>query len=252
MIPVDGVTGPAAKSASRSLATALCDGALARGWRTWRQGWSSLNLMVSNDSGPAWCRLRASSRDDHELLCRNRRVFEELEHRGCERQWRDCPGDESPDRSDPADRMVAWLWLAAGADRPGSWALVAMALRGDEGSRLCGRAVGDAACAQCIPDDGGEERSQGCARDRRAGAGRLVPSGSLQVAGRAGDAGDAFGAPAGRSEAGGRGDDPARPAAQFWAQGRKDHADAVCRSDQGAGERQRDAADHRGVAAGGT
>ena len=138
----DGVTGPC--QASRSLATALCGGALARGllggWR------SSLKLMVSRtESGMSRSKHHRGTTMvyyagiDVSLECSSVCVV-------------DASGKivrEGKVASEP-EALIAWFALAgvgAGADRAGSGAAVAMALRGDERSRPCGGAVGDAACA---------------------------------------------------------------------------------------------------------
>src|SRR5450631_3860805 len=122
-------------SASRSLATALCGGALARG----------LPRVVVvpqtdgvNKTESGFRPLQASSRDDHGLLCRNRRVIGMLQHLrfGLERD--DRAGGQGGERAGGADWVVPVAGLEPGADRLGGWTAVAMAVCRDAGSRPCG------------------------------------------------------------------------------------------------------------------
>src|SRR5262249_39580370 len=124
---VDGVTGlakPAARSLQRYVVARSLAACLARR--------SSLRLMVSSQRSRT-CPLQASSRDDHEPLCRNRRVIEMFERVCCGRERQDCSGGQDCERAGGVHCLV-WFTRARGdADRTGGWAHLAMALRGDAG-----------------------------------------------------------------------------------------------------------------------
>src|SRR6202035_5781031 len=130
------------------------------------------------------------------------------------------------------------FWLAGTgccADRTGGGTIVAVALRGDEGSWFGGRVIGDPARAEGAGDDAGEERSQRCARYRPADTAGLVPTGSLQVDWCAGDAGGADGPQAGAVEAFGCLEQCAGDFAGLWAQSRPSHEPEVRRTGRGPG-----------------
>ena len=90
------------------------------------------------------------------------------------------------------EALIGWfrsLGLGVVADRSGGWAVVAMALCGDEGSGPASGIAGDPPCTRRFQSDAGEDRPQRCAGDRPIDASWLVPAGSLQIAAGAGDAG---------------------------------------------------------------
>src|SRR5687768_15155362 len=118
--------------------------------------------------------------------------------------------------------MAGQAGSQAGADRPGSRSVVAMASWRVEPGRPEGGASGDPACARGVQGDVGEDRPQGCARDRAADALGLVSAGALQVAAGAGDAGAAGGAQAAAEAAARRGDERARDLAELRGEGRPD------------------------------
>src|ERR1700731_3217756 len=100
-------------------------GALARGLRLGvAASWSSLKLMVSLIRRPAIPPAPSISRDDHGLLCRNRRVIGTVKRM---RVGRGRPGGAV---------WVAWQSRSCDdADRVGGGASVAMVVCGDEASR---------------------------------------------------------------------------------------------------------------------
>src|SRR5216684_4270390 len=106
------------------------DGVTGRGFA---EGRSSLKLMVSKPES-SFRPLQASSRDDHDLLCRNRRVIGMLErvHCGCERE--DCAGGEGGERARGTDCLVRVAGVWGRTHWVGGWAAIAMAVRWAEGS----------------------------------------------------------------------------------------------------------------------
>src|ERR1700730_6255125 len=155
--------GPAGtEQAARSLRRYLVARSRAACLARWR---SSLRLMVSIQRSRA-SPLQASSRDDHELLCRNRRIIGMLERVYFGRERQDRAGGEGAERAGCADRLVRFARIWPRADRTGSRPPVAVVVCGDEASRPCRRAVGDPTREKCLQDDAGEDGSQGRARHR--------------------------------------------------------------------------------------
>ena len=129
-----------------------------------------------------------------------------------------CVVDGAADRSggkiaSEPDALIAWSGaLGMAMTRIGLEAgpLSQWLYAAHEGGGLRGGADGDAACPRCLQGDAGEDRSQGCPRDRPTDAAGLVPAGSLQVAACAGSARAADGTQAAAEQAARRRDKPAR------------------------------------------
>src|SRR5215210_7621429 len=112
--------------------------------------WSSLKLMVSLIRSPAIRLLQASSRDDHGLLCTNRRVIGTIKRvrRGWNRQ--DHSREEGCERTGCADGMDRFPGVRREPGWPGSWTAVAMAFHGNEAGRTRGRVAGDTPRSGCL------------------------------------------------------------------------------------------------------
>src|ERR1700674_1545447 len=74
--------------------------------------------------------LHASSRDDHELLCGNRRVIGMLERVRCRWRRQDRAREQGCERAGGLDRLVSQARIELDADRSRGRAAVAMALCG--------------------------------------------------------------------------------------------------------------------------
>ena len=140
-------------------------------------------------------------RDEHGLLCRNRRFVGSLQCLRCGFERQDRARGESLERAGKPDRLVPSARACVDAHGTGGRSFVAMAICGAEERRLGGGVAGDPARARRLQGDAGQERSQRRAGDRAIDAAGLVPPGSLQVDTGAGSARAADGAQAGSVEA---------------------------------------------------
>src|SRR6202048_3646873 len=109
------------------------DGALARGLRLGvAASWAFLKLMGSLIWRPETPPAPSISRDDHGLLCRNRRVIGTVKRMRVGRRRQDRSRGEGRERAGGAD-CVAWQSRSCDdADRAGGGASVAMVVFGGE------------------------------------------------------------------------------------------------------------------------
>ena len=137
------------------------------------------------------------------------------------------------------EALIGWfgVGLDAGADRPGSGPVVAMALCGAARGGSCGGTSGNAARARRLQGDVGEDRPQRRAQHRPVDADGLVPAGALQVDRGARDTCGSEGAQAVAIEAAGCREQPARDTARLRAEGRQDHRARLRGTDQRTGRR---------------
>src|SRR3954453_22609085 len=103
-----------------------------------------------------------------------------------------------------------------------------MVLCRDARCGLGGGAAGETACAPRLQGHARKDRPQGCPWHCAVAATGVVPAGALQVSAGTGNAGSADRTEAVANEISGRDDEPAWRAAWLRAEGRVDHAAALC------------------------